>query len=427
MYEEEFYLKTEELICTQTDLEGIIQYGNPTFSSITGYAESELSQNPHSIIRHPDMPKTIFKLFWDYYLKEGKPVVAYIKNRAKSGRYYWALVMVFPVSDGFISIQIKPQTELSTLIKECYKKLVLNEARTDDFNANHSCLHEQLKLLGYNSYTEFMIHILNLELVKRHELLCQKDNKKKKFESESVPFMVLPTLVEFVQKLTEVEKILQETFSQIDLISKNMLIRTIHLGKIARTAATVSENLQLITGEMRAGSTTFFNHLQTFLNTINHITFDIYIVCFQNEAVSYMENDRQEGVFEITGIQNKQNIINATLTDIENKKNRIKEIEDLNIFLMNILAEFMRISLGMNVICVSGKIEIAHISNHMDIYQENIQDLSDQIKSMKEQNDILKQSLNDSSKMLLRENNINKELYAYLIQLYENHKTKVAE
>ena len=53
---------------------------------------------PHSIIRHPDMPRAVFKLLWDT-LFEGREVFAYVKNMAKSGDYYWVFAHVTPSFD----------------------------------------------------------------------------------------------------------------------------------------------------------------------------------------------------------------------------------------------------------------------------------------------------------------------------------------
>jgi len=77
-----------ELIVSRTDLNGIITYVNDTFAEISGYKESELVGKSHNIVRHPDMPKSIFKNLWDT-IKTGKNWSGYIKNLRKDGGYYW--------------------------------------------------------------------------------------------------------------------------------------------------------------------------------------------------------------------------------------------------------------------------------------------------------------------------------------------------
>jgi PAS domain S-box-containing protein len=88
--DKEIELDPKRYIVSKTDQKGIIQYGNEYFVEISGYKESELVGKPHNIIRHPDMPKAIFKLMWDR-LDARKNVIALVKNLSKSGRYYWVM------------------------------------------------------------------------------------------------------------------------------------------------------------------------------------------------------------------------------------------------------------------------------------------------------------------------------------------------
>jgi PAS domain S-box-containing protein len=88
----------DEIIVSKTDLKGRITYANRTFSRIAGWSRSELMGAPHSIIRHPDMPRAVFKLLWDR-LGEEKEVFAYVKNMARSGDFYWVFAHVTPSYD----------------------------------------------------------------------------------------------------------------------------------------------------------------------------------------------------------------------------------------------------------------------------------------------------------------------------------------
>jgi hypothetical protein len=424
MSNEEADFKTEELFFSQTDPRGIIQYGNSVFSRVSEYSDVELSKKPHNVIRHPDMPKVIFKLFWDY-LNAGKPIVAYVKNKTKPGRYYWVLTMAFPIPDGFISIRLKPSTDVLRIVAQLYNQLLEREKSIKDFDANLSFIGNKLKELGFNSYDEFMRSILTSELVKRCELLYRNDKKSKEVESKDVPFRVLPALIEAVQELIKIELELQGTFAEIDLISKNMLIGTIHLGKIARTAATVSENLQLLTDEMRAGSVTFYPQLQKLLDLINNSILEIPMIYFQNEMLLYPKDDKLENDFEVSEKEARDNIRKNMFDRIHEINKEVNEIKEVNSELMNLMAEFTRISLGMNVICISGKIEIAHISNHAEISIDNIQDVSEQLDSMKTQNEIVKSSLNGMNKLLLRVGALSSDLGSYLSRLGDRHKTTV--
>ena len=83
----------DEIIVSKTDLKGRITYANDVFQTIAGYEEDELLGQPHSIIRHPDMPRCVFKLLWDT-LATGHEIFAYVINRCKNGDHYWVYANV---------------------------------------------------------------------------------------------------------------------------------------------------------------------------------------------------------------------------------------------------------------------------------------------------------------------------------------------
>jgi PAS fold. len=72
----------EEYIVSKTDKKGRITYVNDKFCQISKYSREELLNKPHNIIRHPDMPKEVFKELWDR-LKAGKTWSGIIKNKAR--------------------------------------------------------------------------------------------------------------------------------------------------------------------------------------------------------------------------------------------------------------------------------------------------------------------------------------------------------
>ncbi len=86
----EITISPKKTIVSRTDEKGIIRFVNDYFMEIAGYKENELVGFAHNVIRHPDMPKIIFKLLWDE-LKKGNDMRAIIKNLAKDGRYYWVI------------------------------------------------------------------------------------------------------------------------------------------------------------------------------------------------------------------------------------------------------------------------------------------------------------------------------------------------
>jgi PAS domain S-box-containing protein len=86
--DEEIKLDPKRYIVSETDEKGKITFCNDYFIEVCGYSKEELLGKPHSIIRHPDMPRIVFKLLWDT-ISQGKNINAVVKNLAKDGRYYW--------------------------------------------------------------------------------------------------------------------------------------------------------------------------------------------------------------------------------------------------------------------------------------------------------------------------------------------------
>ena len=86
--DEEIVLDPKRYIVSETDEKGKITFVNDYFTEVSGYSEEELMGKAHNIVRHPDMPKVVFKLLWET-ISQGKNINAVVKNLAKDGRYYW--------------------------------------------------------------------------------------------------------------------------------------------------------------------------------------------------------------------------------------------------------------------------------------------------------------------------------------------------
>lgn len=109
----EVQLSANEVLITKTDTKGIITDCNDAFERVSGYSRAELIGRNHDMVRHPDMPKQVFKYLWDT-LREDRPWRGMVKNRCKNGDYYWVRDTVAPVVEGgrttgFVSVH-KPPT-----------------------------------------------------------------------------------------------------------------------------------------------------------------------------------------------------------------------------------------------------------------------------------------------------------------------------
>ena len=131
----EYTFSSKTILVSKTDVQGKITYVNEQFKKIAGYNEKELLGQPHSIVRHPEMPKVIFKFLWNY-LKEGKEINAYVKNSTKEGGYYWVYANVTPSFDatkrviGYHSTRRKPEAEALKVIIPLYQNLLAIEKKS---------------------------------------------------------------------------------------------------------------------------------------------------------------------------------------------------------------------------------------------------------------------------------------------------------
>jgi PAS domain S-box-containing protein len=136
----ERFFPDEDIIVSKTDPKGRITYVNETFMNISSYTEEDLLGQPHSIIRHPDMPRCVFKLLWDT-IGSGKEIFAYVKNMAKNGDYYWVFAHVTPTVDaagritGYHSNRRVPERHQVQLFSDVYAKLLQEERRHADWHA----------------------------------------------------------------------------------------------------------------------------------------------------------------------------------------------------------------------------------------------------------------------------------------------------
>lgn len=86
----EVVIGENQVLLSITDTKGVIEYCNEAFVESSGYEEYELAGSGHNIVRHPDMPRAVFKLMWERIQKK-ENIIAVVKNLAKTGRYYWVI------------------------------------------------------------------------------------------------------------------------------------------------------------------------------------------------------------------------------------------------------------------------------------------------------------------------------------------------
>lgn len=157
----------DDIIVSKTDRFGRITYANRVFCEVAQYREEELIGKPHSIVRHPDMPRCVFQVLWDT-IRAGREIFAYVLNRASSGDHYWVFAHVTPTLDasgqitGYHSSRRCPNRRSIAAVKPLYAELVKLERSHSDpraaLTASIEALTGKLKSLGV-SYDEFVFSL----------------------------------------------------------------------------------------------------------------------------------------------------------------------------------------------------------------------------------------------------------------------------
>lgn len=159
--------RADDFILTKTDAKGRITYANDTFLAVSGFRESEVLGAPHSIVRHPAMPRCVFQLLWET-ISSGRELFAYVVNLCKNGDHYWVLAHVTATTDaegrivGYHSNRRSPDRAAVAKIEPLYEKLCAIERSHGDrragLEASRRHLDEFVAETG-KSFNEFVLSL----------------------------------------------------------------------------------------------------------------------------------------------------------------------------------------------------------------------------------------------------------------------------
>lgn len=158
--DEEVPWDKNQTIISRTDKFGTINFVNPIFCKVSGYSEAELIGKSHNVIRHPDMPKVVFKLLWNNIL-QGNNFHAVVKNLSRDGRYYWVVTNFTITRDpngeivSFLAQRnaVSPET-INKHFVPLYKKL-LDIEKVGGIEASEGFLNQYLQSIN-KTYQQFI-------------------------------------------------------------------------------------------------------------------------------------------------------------------------------------------------------------------------------------------------------------------------------
>ena len=404
----------DEMFFSKTDLKGIILDGNEVFYRVAKYSPEEMIGKPHNIVRHPDMPKVVFKLLWQF-IQDCKPFAGYVKNLAKDGSYYWVYALVLPVhnekgeKEKYLSIRIKPTSHFFSVVKNLYEKILKIE-KLEGVEASEKELFESLKAMGYENYEDFMIDTLIEEMKDKDEYL-DKDIDMYELDEDLELFKevyiknkriknIFDKIVENASVFINVEKELESKFGyiyditdELSLIALNSSVESYKLGSTGASFFVVSSEIKKDSERIGKLVVGLKDDIQRLLKVVKEILLHTNISKLSIYMINYFLN-------EIISEHNMEKIDKNTenLKDLECilyiniKKNDIF-VKDLISYLKNTLRyidEIEEIISELHYIQLNGLVESARLGeqkfsiifNQVKELVENTTKIIDDIKPL---------------------------------------------
>lgn len=251
-----------DLCYCRTDPSGILQSGNTAFQRINEFTWSELIGASHMILRHPEMPKAVFHLIMQS-LEQGEPIGAYVMNRAKSGRLHWVFSVIMPISGGFMSVQLKPNSALLAEVAALYRDL--HAAEQDPAQAlspedSAARLTARLTEMGLPNYRAFMAKGLTTELLSIDQTLNRGvDDRLESFDE----------MAGAVREIVFEANRLYADFRKIEQIPVNLRLQASRCEAAGGPVSVISDNYSNLAREALTFAARFTGFGQEVLDEIN--------------------------------------------------------------------------------------------------------------------------------------------------------------
>lgn len=354
----------EELFFSRTDSRGIIRAGNKIFQRVSMFEWEEMLGKPHNVVRHADMPKGLFWLFWDH-LKRGEPIGAYVKNRTKDGRYYWVFAVATPMTDGFLSVRLKPSSPLLGAIKQTYAEL-LAEEREAGLSPQKSAqsLLRRLAAHGFADYQAFMAQALAKEIRARDAHLGR---------AQDASISALLEIEGHTQTLLTHADAIFATYESNAYVPLNLQVQSIHLGDKGAGMGVIFKDYSILSEEIKTMMGQFMASTRTVAQTIRHGLFMSCTAKIQRELVSYFDQETEDNHIdrtqEMAHLETQQRSYQAKVNE------GIRAIAACIRQFQQDCASMKRLTMGLEVTRVMGKVESARLTDDGSGLSELIGDL----------------------------------------------------
>jgi PAS domain S-box-containing protein len=444
----------DEIFFSLTDKKGIIRDGNKVFTRVSGYLKEDMVSKPHNLIRHPEMPKCIFELFWKM-IQADLPIIAYVKNLSSDGKYYWVISTVIPIKDGYLSIRMKPQSPLFEKIKKLYPMLLELE-KEKGVKAASALLTSHLLENGFENYESFMVRALTTEILANQKLInfspldIEGSGVKNKTYNEisrsygknsrqfNVVLEKVKFIIEFAPTLKSKTDLILLSCNKLDYISLNMSINSGNLGQETASVSIISREFQSMVSIIRGLVKKFQDNSVKLRNDISIIEFESMfsflqiktIELFFNEFFALEKESDGEPNENTESSKNNLNILFSLLINsistsaikaLERSNSSCKGLLDISnllkakIFSLEITKDLSKIEISRNK-RIEGYFDnqIQDIQNFISGNKDNISNIQDitsaaanEIKNIIDQMNQINHYISNINKKLQNQNNSN--------------------
>jgi aerotaxis receptor len=394
-----------ELFFSTTDPKSKIIYANDVFIRISGYDTDEIVGELHKKIRHPDMPRSVFKIFWDH-LNDHKPVAAYVKNLAKDGAYYWVMALAYPCQEGYMSVRLKPGSNLFEKVKRIYDDTLKFEKRKERelgkrkgmYEAEEFLL-EKLQQEGYDSYDEFMWDALEQEMRNRESVLRKKGFKFSDKVQDVPEYLlnlqsVLGDLFDRLESLGVLHDILMEHSEYMLKLSRSILLLSLNaqvgsakLENEDDSITVVAENMGLQTQKGEVELLEIQDIVKKLNKLLRSLNFDIISSKLQVEMTNSFldELQRGENSENFDQILSGEKAINLLFCGFGPKLQSIEEnVRQLPDYIKKLRSQVEEIERFLHVlryIHITGKIEVSKMNEKTNSFKTTFQELIREVES----------------------------------------------
>ncbi|QDT69401.1 Aerotaxis receptor [Planctomycetes bacterium MalM25] len=379
------HFEPHELFFSLTDPKGRIRFGNQVFTRVSGYEENELIGKPHNLIRHPDVPRCVFRLLWDY-LEAGKTIAAYVKNLAADGRYYWVLAVVSPCRKGYLSVRLNPSTPVFDTVRSAYARALEIESAVEEdrgkqaaIEASLADLTEQLGGLGFDSYDDFMRAALRAELDARSQLpqaypaLSDEGDPTGELASlhgvlESLNgqlaevFDCLDVFEQLSDTLNDKHAVLEELGPSLSFLALNTHVSASRLGDEGAVLSVISKNLSERSKQADRLIGAIMQLMKPVCDTARGVAFDVEVAQIEAEVCEAFVAELCDESADAPGVHESLAILLEELASrcrslLETLRQLTRDVETMRSAAQDLIGQIGQ----MQVTQLNGRIEIASI------------------------------------------------------------------